>query len=449
MSVPAHLETMRQIAGTLETPGSADNPVILAWRDEIAQRFPEMAAYCANYTHDSVPWCGLTVAYCMAHNGIRPVFGPADTDKFLWAQAWKQFGTEVAKGQEQLGDVLVLARHVTLFNGRMADGSYIGLGGNQSDRVRESFYAPGTIEAVRRPPPASITAGAVDAATRSGRGSWYSQYRGRYTWTDPGDAPGSAALGVPDDAQGIALYDRSTLGDWFAVTAPNGVTSIEQQTDIGPHPKTGRSIDISAAAAERFGYSPKTFPTDSIFRWHPIEPPAAVAGITPQQQAVAYRDLRDEETDMTDTNLPAAPLQPAPAQVPGINLEAIADLAHRVERAAGTVARAADAIAAARASSSSGVAPIIAPASPAVAAAPQKSTLGLGTGILGLLASIAGAKANLLGMPAGEGATMAGGLVPAVSLALSVLGAMGKVSPALSMVGALGKMILGLKPPAQ
>jgi hypothetical protein len=30
-----------------------------------------------------------------------------------------------------------------------------------------------------------------------------------------------------------------TLGDWFEVTAPNGKTSIEQQTDIGPSAFTG------------------------------------------------------------------------------------------------------------------------------------------------------------------------------------------------------------------
>src|SRR5262245_44978950 len=124
------LATMRSITGTLEAPGSADNPVILAWRDEIARRFPDMAPYCANYNHDSIPSCGLTVAYCMAANGIRPVFEAGDTGKFLWAQAWKQFGTEVS--QPRLGDVLVFARHVTLYDGEDAS-SYFGRGGNQSD----------------------------------------------------------------------------------------------------------------------------------------------------------------------------------------------------------------------------------------------------------------------------------------------------------------------------
>ncbi len=50
--VPSWLSTMRTITGTLEGKDDADNPVILAWRDEIARRFPEMASYCAEYIHD-------------------------------------------------------------------------------------------------------------------------------------------------------------------------------------------------------------------------------------------------------------------------------------------------------------------------------------------------------------------------------------------------------------
>lgn len=117
------------------------------------------------------------------------------------------------------------------------------------------------------------TQAAIDAlskAVQSSKGSWYSQYKGRYHWKDPEDEPGSNALGVPDDQQGIALPSHKTLGDWFWVTAPNGVTLKLQQTDIGPSSYTGRTIDISAVAAEHFGYSPETFPTDEgLFTWIP------------------------------------------------------------------------------------------------------------------------------------------------------------------------------------
>lgn len=148
-AVPSYLKTMRNITGTLEEPGSADNPVILSWADEIATRFPEMKLYCAQYQHDSTPWCGLTVAYVMAHNGIKPIFGPSDTDKFLWARAWSQFGTSA--DSPQLGDVLVFPGHVSMYDGEDGD-YYLCRGGNQSDSVKVSRYTKESVIAIRRPP---------------------------------------------------------------------------------------------------------------------------------------------------------------------------------------------------------------------------------------------------------------------------------------------------------
>jgi len=49
-AVPPWLATMRQITGTLEAPGSADNPVILGWAKFIGDLYSEMRAYCAQYT---------------------------------------------------------------------------------------------------------------------------------------------------------------------------------------------------------------------------------------------------------------------------------------------------------------------------------------------------------------------------------------------------------------
>jgi hypothetical protein len=107
----------------------------------------------------------------------------------------------------------------------------------------------------------------------STKGSWYSQHQGQYSWVDTADKPGSNALGVPDSQQGIALPSRRTLGQWFYVTAPNGHTYLVQQTDVGPGRGTGRGIDISAAAAERMGYTPKNFPTNGIFTYRPAAAP--------------------------------------------------------------------------------------------------------------------------------------------------------------------------------
>jgi len=125
-------------------------------------------------------------------------------------------------------------------------------------------------------------------AQNSGRGSWYSQYSGKYNWADSGDAPGSNALGVPDSAQGCAFYNHSTLGDWFVVTAPNGKSLLMPQTDIGPNPSTGRKIDISSHMAEAFGYTPRNFPTDSIFTWVPAAPPPGLDGLSPKQPAMQW-----------------------------------------------------------------------------------------------------------------------------------------------------------------
>lgn len=136
---------------------------------------------------------------------------------------------------------------------------------------------PGTIPPSGRSP-LQLTVTRPDA--RTARGSWYSQYRGVNDWRDPGDRPGSNALGVPDERQGIALPSRGTLGQWFDVAGPDGSTYRLQQTDVGPAKWTGRGIDISAAAADRMGYTPKDFPTDAPFSYRPAPgpPPATPIG---------------------------------------------------------------------------------------------------------------------------------------------------------------------------
>jgi uncharacterized protein (TIGR02594 family) len=133
--VPYWLQTMREITGTNEYPGGNDNPVILSWRDYISQRYPEMTGYLRAYNHDSIPWCGLTVAYCMAKNNIRPVYGSDDLHRFLWANAWASWGV---KCEPKLGCVMVFTRngggHVALYEGEEGN-HYIIRGGNQSDSV--------------------------------------------------------------------------------------------------------------------------------------------------------------------------------------------------------------------------------------------------------------------------------------------------------------------------
>jgi hypothetical protein len=154
---PPWLATMRQITGTHVN----DNPVILGWAKKIGELFPDMASYCAQYNHDRIAWCGLTVGYCMAVNGVRPVFGAQDVDKFLYALAWRQFGKAI-DGEPQLGDVLIFDfgggdHHVTLYE-QTQGNSYICRGGNQNHQVMLSTFAKTHCIGVRRPP--EVAAGA-------------------------------------------------------------------------------------------------------------------------------------------------------------------------------------------------------------------------------------------------------------------------------------------------
>jgi len=148
--VPKWLDVMRRITGTTEYSGAANNPRIMAWVKAIADAYPEMKPYCDTYTGDDIAWCGLTVAYCMTEAGVRPVFGPTDTDRWMWAQAWAG-DEEDFKHTTRLtpGTVVVMTRsgggHVTLYEHTNDDGTLACRGGNQSDQVNVSNYDTDTV----------------------------------------------------------------------------------------------------------------------------------------------------------------------------------------------------------------------------------------------------------------------------------------------------------------
>src|SRR5436190_6665260 len=145
---------LHAIIGTRET---TDNATIVAWADAIGNEFPEMRAY-AHMMKDATTtaWCGFCQGYVHALAGIRPPFvAGQDTKNFMWAAAWKDWGTAVDHAQP--GDVLVLNHHVTMCDGEDGD-YYLGLGGNQSDQVKVSRYAKSAILAIRRSPNADVVA---------------------------------------------------------------------------------------------------------------------------------------------------------------------------------------------------------------------------------------------------------------------------------------------------
>lgn len=331
MSDPRWIEIARAQVGELHDP---DAPRLAR---EVRELFPDFGDYSKDAT-GSTPWCGIFVAWCFAKAGIRPVSTASDLG-FMWAQRWKAFGEEVTR--PQVGDVLVFPHHVTFYVGEDAD-RYQCLGGNQSDGVTITHFRKSDCEAILRPAAASqgqintpelIGQEVATSDWQSGKGSWYSQFSGKYEWEDKADKPNSAKLGVTDDLQGISFYDWSTGGEWFEVEAPNGVRSIEQQTDLGPNPRTGKKIDISAAAAERFGYTPRNFPTGEVFRWRRISDPPSVASLPKKEQARMYAAMRGQPATPTAPEKENPPM-PSPAPAPAPARPPLLDDATKAELAA-------------------------------------------------------------------------------------------------------------------
>jgi uncharacterized protein (TIGR02594 family) len=127
---------MRAITGVKEVAGAADSPIILSWVKEIVEAYPDLKGTVGWYDHDSIPWCGLAVAYCMTKAGISPP--PLALGAINWLNDWPD---GVRLSEPSLGCVLVKSRagggHVTLYEGEDATYYYCR-GGNQSDMVNVS-----------------------------------------------------------------------------------------------------------------------------------------------------------------------------------------------------------------------------------------------------------------------------------------------------------------------
>jgi hypothetical protein len=136
---------------------------------------------------------------------------------------------------------------------------------------------------------------------RSGRMSWFGQYgygrhsdgMHRHVWRDSGDN-GLNASGLPQTVPGIALMDRRTLGHWFEVEL-NGRVFLVRQVDVGPHPNTGRLIDINAPLCDMAGFTPYNFPTDRIAKWRYIGSPQQMVAMRqkPKLKQLALLDTWD------------------------------------------------------------------------------------------------------------------------------------------------------------
>lgn len=93
------------------------------------------------------PWCGR-FAYVVAKRT-----GTAIPAQHLRAISWARAGKRIKRSQIRAGDWLIIrtrfGHHVTVFS-RKHRGRYCGIGGNQSNGVKESCYRAGSVKAVVR-----------------------------------------------------------------------------------------------------------------------------------------------------------------------------------------------------------------------------------------------------------------------------------------------------------
>ena len=125
--------------GVQETAGAGNTPVIMRWARELGGDVAKV------YKADSIPWCGLFVAY------LAMIAGKSLPASPLWARAWASWGKP--SPEPGLADVLVFVRpgggHVGLYAGEDRE-SYHVFGGNQGDGVNIKRIAKFRCIAVRR-----------------------------------------------------------------------------------------------------------------------------------------------------------------------------------------------------------------------------------------------------------------------------------------------------------
>ena len=71
------------------------------------------------------------------------------------------------------------------------------------------------------------------------------------------------ASGEPVSRPGIAIYNTATLKGYWLLKGPSSNLWIVKQTDIGPAPWTGRTIDYTYTLVKVMGYTEQNFPTDA------------------------------------------------------------------------------------------------------------------------------------------------------------------------------------------
>lgn len=130
--------------GTREAAGAANSATIIGWAKRLGTKVLGMV-----YNADSVPWCGVFVAYCLQDAHIEPAAIA------VRATSWATWGQALRPERLSPGAVLVFRRpgggHVGFYVGEDADAYHI-LGGNQGDAVTIARIAKERCIARRWPP---------------------------------------------------------------------------------------------------------------------------------------------------------------------------------------------------------------------------------------------------------------------------------------------------------
>lgn len=132
-----------------------DGPDVPRMAYDIGKAFPEFATYVMEANND-MPWCGDFVAYVLMQFGIKPA-PVKDGVGFFYVNNWLNFGIPIPVGQERPGDVCLFIYPGTLHHVTFVAGNGRYVGGNQSDAVTETSFAPKPSAIRRAPFPAVIT----------------------------------------------------------------------------------------------------------------------------------------------------------------------------------------------------------------------------------------------------------------------------------------------------
>lgn len=142
---PVWVIEARRYLGLAEVSGKGSNPAILGWAKRLGTKVLGMT-----YADDDVPWCGLFVAAVVAST----LPGEVLPNVVVRASSWDCFGRKLAA--PALGAIARFQRpgggHVGIVTGVSADGKLLRiLGGNQSNRVTETWIEVSRLVALRWP----------------------------------------------------------------------------------------------------------------------------------------------------------------------------------------------------------------------------------------------------------------------------------------------------------